>query len=124
MTAPLPAVRPGDDVWVLKYPHVRPAKARIMSVSKCSALAVLYGDGGTLDPDHDQLILRSPPNRILPPALAFQDEASAVAYWNATVDGRLAELAAQYKENVKMLEARRLPVPGRNDEQEEAPCQE
>ena len=107
---------PGLEVWLAKYPSIRPVPARITVATEDVAIAVIYG-GGVPAPDRKQ-VLRFPPPDALSSCRAFPDEASAVAYWNGTVDRAMAELSAQYEENMKMLEGRRIPA---KNEQEDTP---
>lgn len=117
MTAPDKAMRTvyaGTDVWIMRYPAVSPVLARILSVTGNTAVAAAYNPDGTLDTANKR-VLKFPPPDGRTFCSAFHDEKSAVEAWNAAAMQGIADLTEQYKENVKMLEARILRVPGEED---------
>ena len=101
----LSTVYAGQDVWLVKYPSIRPTRARIVTATETVAIAMPYGES-SLDANRKQY-------------LKFPCEKTATAAWNGTVYRAIAELTAQFKENVAMLEQRLIPEPGEESETKE-----
>ena len=113
MSAPenaLPTLYAGTDVWVIKYPDVKPSLARVISVSGSTAVVSVYGRDRKLKVDYRHVRPYIDGSRA--DCWAFPDEASATRAWNAAAYGAIASLTEQFKQNVAMLEKRILPVPG------------
>lgn len=108
---PLRYAHPGQDVWLVKYPSIRPVRARIMTATENVAIAVPYDDGGA--PDHNRKqYLKFPPPAAVSTAIVYNDEKSARDGWNALVYAEIADATDSYKEHIKILETRLIPEPG------------
>lgn len=107
---PLHYVHPGQDVWLVKYPSIRPVRARIMTATENVAIAVPYDSSGA--PDHNRKqYLKFPAPPAVSAALVYNDEESARNGWNAIVYAEIAGATDSYKEHVKILEARIISEP-------------
>lgn len=118
MTGPGPAAAPeplrsvyaGQDAWIMKYPSIRPARAKITTVTAEITVALIYDGHGV--PDHDRKqYMKFPAPDALSACLAFRNQADAVKAWNAVVYRAIAEATDAYKTHVSMLEKRILPEP-------------
>ena len=113
----LSTVYAGQDVWLVKYPSIRPTRARIVTATETVAIAMPYGES-SLDANRKQY-LKFPCPDAISACVPFPDEKTATAAWNGTVYRAIAELTAQFKENVAMLEQRLIPEPGEESETKE-----
>ncbi len=115
--APLPWVQPGQDVWLVKYPSIKPSRAKITAVTSDVSIAVLYNDSGM--PDHARKqYLKFPAPKAISACEAFTDEPSAIAAWNAKVMAAIADATESYKTQMRMLESRLITNDGKDDSDE------